>query len=76
MQISIAVLAALWLALPADALAYVGPGAGLSMIGSLVAVIAGAVVVIAGVLIYPIRKMMAKKRKQQQEQKGGQDTEG
>lgn len=48
-----------------NAFAYLGPGAGLGMIGSLIAVILVILVVILGLVIYPIR--MHRKRKLQME---------
>jgi hypothetical protein len=47
------------------ALAYMGPGAGLGMLGSLIAVIGAVVVAVFGLLVLPIRMIM-KKRKQAQ----------
>ena len=52
---------------PAIAFAYVGPGAGLSIIGSLLAFIAAIVVGIFGFLWFPIRRFL-RKRKQAAEQ--------
>lgn len=43
------------------AAAYLGPGAGLGMIGSLIAIVVVALVVVLGLIIYPIR--MIRKRK-------------
>jgi len=37
------------------AMAYVGPGAGLTLIGSLVAVVAAAVLALLGLVLFPIR---------------------
>ena len=53
----------LLLGLPAISYAYVGPGAGLSIIGSLLAFLAAIIVGISGFLWFPIRRLM-KKRKQ------------
>jgi hypothetical protein len=47
------------------AFAYMGPGAGLGMLGSLVAVIGAVLIAVFGILVLPIRMIM-KKRKQQQ----------
>jgi hypothetical protein len=47
---------------PGPALAYVGPGAGLSMIGSLIAVVVAVVVAILGLLIFPIRMLLKRRR--------------
>lgn len=43
------------------ALAYVGPGAGLSAIGSVVALVLVVVVAIAGFLWYPLKRLFGKK---------------
>lgn len=48
-------------ALPA--VAYIGPGAGLSAIGSLIALIGAIVVAIFGFLWYPLKRLMRKKQK-------------
>jgi|ETNmetMinimDraft_30_1059905.scaffolds.fasta_scaffold389375_1 hypothetical protein len=48
---------------PRPTMAYLGPGAGLSAIGALLAVIAGIVVAIFGFLWYPFRRLMRKRRK-------------
>ena len=53
--------------LPAISYAYVGPGAGLSIIGSLLAFFAAIIVGIFGFLWFPIRRLL-KKRKQAKEQ--------
>jgi hypothetical protein len=47
---------------PGAALAYVGPGAGLGMIGSLIAVVGVFLVAVLGLLILPFR--MLQKRRQ------------
>jgi preprotein translocase subunit SecD len=61
----------LWLALAAGALAaglpqaaaaYVGPGAGLTMLGALWAVIAAILFALAGLIIWPIRAMRRRRR--------------
>jgi hypothetical protein len=45
------------------AFAYLGPGAGLGMIGSLIAIIVLGLVIVFGLVVYPIR-MMRKRRSQ------------
>lgn len=45
-----------------SAWAYIGPGAGLSAIGSLLAVVAAIVVGVVGFLWYPIKRMVKKRR--------------
>jgi len=47
---------------PASASAYVGPGAGLSAIGSLLAVIAAIFAAILGFLWYPLKRILRKRR--------------
>ena len=55
--------AALLLALtPLPALAYVGPGAGISMLGALIGVVAAILLAVAGILAWPIRAMLRKRR--------------
>lgn len=54
-------LSVLFLSNPA--VAYLGPGAGLGMIGSLIAIIVVALVVVLGLVIYPVR--ILRKRKMQ-----------
>ncbi|MBV7378099.1 hypothetical protein [Maritimibacter dapengensis] len=62
-------VAALGLALIANpALAYVGPGAGLSAIGSVLAFVGVIFLMIAGFFFYPVKRMIVKMR-------GGADTD-
>ena len=53
---------AIAMTLPGTAFAYIGPGAGLGAIGSLVAVIGAVLLAIVGLLVLPIR-MLARRRK-------------
>jgi hypothetical protein len=46
-----------------SALAYMGPGAGLGMLGSLVAVVGAVMIAVFGILVLPIRMIMKKRRK-------------
>ena len=50
------------LILPQAALAYVGPGSGLSAIGALLALVAGIIVALFGFLWYPLKRMFKKKQ--------------
>jgi len=50
-----------WLASP-PVVAYIGPGAGLSAIGALVAVVVGIVVALLGFVWYPIKRLMRRLR--------------
>lgn len=45
------------------AAAYMGPGAGLGMIGSLVAVIGAVLIALLGLVILPVRMILKKRRK-------------
>jgi type VI protein secretion system component VasK len=53
--------------IPEAASAYVGPGAGLTMLGALLGVIFAIVLAIGGLLMWPIRAMRAKRRAAQAE---------
>lgn len=55
--------AALVIFVPTAAWAYVGPGAGLGMIGSLIAVIGAILVALLGIVLFPI--MMLRKRRKE-----------
>ena len=59
---STAIAIAAVLVLPPPAAAYVGPGAGLSALGSLLALLAAVVVAIFGFLWYPIKRLLGKRR--------------
>jgi hypothetical protein len=54
-------VAAMLLATSANA--YMGPGAGLGMLGSVVAVIGAVLIAVFGILVLPIRMIMKKRRK-------------
>jgi len=47
---------------PALASAYVGPGAGLSAIGSVLALIGAVIMLVVGFLWYPIKRMLRKRK--------------
>lgn len=47
-----------WLLSAADASAYIGPGAGLSALGSLLALVLAVFVAIAGFFWYPIKRLV------------------
>lgn len=48
---------------PSVALAYIGPGAGLSLVGSLLSWVIGIVVALFAVLLWPIRLLLRKLRR-------------
>lgn len=62
------VLLALGVLTPLEAQAYVGPGAGITAIGSLLALIAGLLFAIVGFVWYPIKRMRRRRREKQLEQ--------
>ncbi len=49
---------------PAAALAYVGPGAGLTAIGTMIALLAALVLAVVGFVWYPIKRMVRSRRSQ------------
>ena len=54
-------LAALLLA-PLPALAYIGPGAGISFFGSILGILATIFVAIGAILLWPVRRMMKRRK--------------
>ncbi len=57
-----------------SATAYVGPGAGISVLGSLLGILATIFVAIGAILIWPVRKFM-KRRKARKESEVSAKTE-
>jgi len=60
--ISISCIAFTLAAMPCFAYAYVGPGAGLSAIGTFLALIAGVLVAIVGFLWFPLKRLFFKRK--------------
>lgn len=60
-------MAALMLLMSGSALAYVGPGSGLSAIGSFLALIVAIVVAIFGFVWFPLKRMFGKKQPPKEE---------
>ncbi len=56
------ILCAIFLA-PATSWGYIGPGAGLGMIGSLLAVVGAVALALAGLVLLPVRLIMKRRRK-------------
>ena len=50
------------LLLPASAFAYVGPGAGLTAIGTIVALVAALFLAIVGFIWYPVKRLLRKRK--------------
>ena len=55
--------------------AYIGPGAGISVLGSLLGILGTIVVAIGAILFWPVRKML-KRRKQAKLATTGEDSSG
>jgi len=58
-----ALIALAALAVPGWAFAYMGPGAGLGMLGSLIAVLAAVALAVFGILVLPVRMFLKHRRK-------------
>jgi uncharacterized protein YacL len=56
----IVLFVAVLMAVPSDAMAYIGPGAGLSAIGTVIGVIVAVFLAIVGFVWYPIKRLMMK----------------
>ena len=67
---SIILVAALICLLPRSAMAYIGPGAGLSAIGAFIAVVVGIILAIFGFLWYPIKRLLRKKKPAEETEDG------
>ncbi len=62
---------ALLLAAPKGTEAYIGPGAGIAAIGTVIALIGGILLAIVAFLWYPIKRLLAKvKQKKMNDQEG------
>ena len=53
------------LSLSSSAAAYIGPGAGISVLGSLLAVLGTIVLAIGAILFWPIRKLLKRRKGKQ-----------
>ncbi len=58
---SVALALYLALALPEPAQAYIGPGAGITAIGTVIALIGAILLAIAGFVWYPIKRLLRKR---------------
>lgn len=69
--IFVSLVAALFLLLgPQPAAAYIGPGAGLSAIGTVVALLGAVSLAVVGFVWYPIKRLRNKRRKSKQAGQG------
>ncbi len=57
--------------IPLQAFAYVGPGAGLSAIGSILALIAAFFLALVGFIWYPLKRLLRRNKKQELEASEG-----
>lgn len=61
---------------PAISSAYVGPGAGITMLGALWAVILAVLFVLGGILVWPIRSLLRRRKgRAEADSNGGRDAE-
>jgi hypothetical protein len=71
---ALALAGAIVCAAPLAAAAYVGPGAGLSALGSLLALIAAVLVAIAGFIWYPVKRLLRRRNPPVAGAEAGADT--
>ena len=57
---------------PVTAMAYIGPGAGLTAIGAFLDILAGLIVAVFGFLWYPVKRILRKLKKKHSRQKDGE----
>ena len=57
--------------IPLQAFAYVGPGAGLSAIGSILALVAAVFLALVGFIWYPLKRLLRRNKKQELEASEG-----
>ena len=65
---AIGLIALVGVLMPSEAQAYVGPGAGITAIGSLIALIAGLLFAIVGFVWFPIKRLRRRRKEKQMEE--------
>ena len=65
----------LWLAWPGSAHAYVGPGAGMTLIGSFLGLLAAVGLALWALLLWPIRRLLKRRRQARQDGSAGAETD-
>ena len=73
-QMACLLLASILILLAGPAAAYIGPGAGLGAIAVVLALVAGFLLLLVGLVWYPMKRLL-KRRKTRQAQKDGPETE-
>jgi hypothetical protein len=63
-------LAVVWLSMVAPAEAYIGPGAGISIIGTVIAFVAAVVFAVVGFVWYPVKRLRAAMRAKRENDQG------
>lgn len=69
-------IAALLVALPGLAHAYIGPGAGITAIGTVVALLGAVLLAIVGFIWYPVKRLRAKLRERKNAASAAKDDQG
>jgi hypothetical protein len=64
-------LLVVWLSMPSTAEAYIGPGAGISVIGTVIAFFAAIVFAIVGFVWYPVKRLRAARRARRENKEQG-----
>ncbi|MDX1570343.1 MAG: FeoB-associated Cys-rich membrane protein [Xanthomonadales bacterium] len=59
-----AIAAAMILTFALPAAAYIGPGAGISVLGSIVSIVLGIILALAAIVLWPLRRMLKRKKNQ------------
>ncbi len=59
---------------PAIALAYVGPGTGITAIGTVIALLGAILLAIVGFVWYPVKRLRARMRDKRDQERGDQAT--
>lgn len=75
-KIVVSVMTAITVCAASPALAYVGPGAGISLLGALWGLIVGVVAAIGIILFWPIRIMLRKRKAAREAAEAGNPTPG
>jgi hypothetical protein len=68
-SILISAIMALTFILPQNAIAYIGPGAGITAIGTVIALISAVIIGILGFIWYPIKRLLSKSKNKKIKQK-------